>query len=79
MQTTWQHKDPPAQIGRMPTTGGNYRQHATMAMPVYQPGQPVKNFDGHNPAGAGPIPIMQMMQPGQQQMKMPMMMPYYAP
>ncbi len=59
--------------------GGNYPQRTTMAMPVNLPSQAVMNFVGQNPAGAGPVPMMQMMQPGQQQMEMPMMMPYYAP
>jgi hypothetical protein len=77
--TTWQHVTPPGQLGRMPTISGNYRQRTTMAMPVYQPGQPMINFVGQNPAGAEPIPMMQMMQPVRQQMKMPMMTPYYAP
>jgi hypothetical protein len=37
------------------------------------------SFVGQNPAGARPVPMMQMMQLGQQQIEMPMMMPYYAP
>jgi hypothetical protein len=64
--TTWQQVTPPAQFDGMPTAGGKYRKRTTMAMPVYQPGQAMMNFVGQNPAGAEPIPMMQMMQPGQQ-------------
>jgi hypothetical protein len=71
--TTWQHVTPPAQFGGMPMTGGNYRQRTTMAMPVYQPSQHMMNFVGQISSGAGPIQMMQMMQPSQQQT------PYYAP
>jgi hypothetical protein len=76
--TTWQYVTPPVQFGGMPTADGNYHQGTTMAMP-YQPSQAMMNFVGQNLAGAGPVPMMQIMQQGQQQMEMPMMTPYYAP
>ncbi len=47
--------------------------------PVYQPGHALMNFVGQNPPGTGTVPMMQMMQPSQQSMEIPMMAPYYAP
>jgi hypothetical protein len=71
-------RNPSYAVWQNTVAGGNYHQCTTMAMPVYQPGQAMMKFVGQNPAGAGPIPTMQMMQPGQQQMEIPMMMPYYG-
>ncbi len=51
-----------------------YHGHASLSAQ-----QAMMSFVGQNPAGARPVPMMQMMQLGQQQIEMPMMMPYYAP
>jgi hypothetical protein len=72
----WQQPTPPMQFGRMPLASGTYHQQATMAMPVYQPGQGMMINVGQYPPSAGNMPMMQM---GHQPMVAPMMMNYYAP
>jgi hypothetical protein len=73
--TAWQQPTPPAQYGGMPSANGTYCQQATMAMPVYQPGQGMMMNVGQHLQGAG---NMTMMQIGQQPTAAPMLMIHYA-
>jgi hypothetical protein len=74
--TTWQQPTPPAQYGRMPPANGTYPQQATMATPVYQPGQGMMMNVGQHLQGTGHMPMMHM---GRQPIAAPMLMNHYAP